>query len=87
MRPRANECASCRKPILFAIMGGKVVAIEKCAAGRGNIALTGDLFAGGDPLSAPRADVVSSAASHRLHGERCSGLKSFTAGAARKVRP
>ncbi len=88
MRPRPIECGACLKPILFAILGKKLVAVEACRPGKGDIALTSDMFTGGETrYSAPTADVVNIGTSHRLHAERCRGLKSFTAGGQRKVRP
>jgi hypothetical protein len=78
MRSGANECSACRRAVTFALLGGKVVAVEKCPQGRGDVALTGDLFRGGDPLSAPLANVVTMGTGYRLHVGRCPGLRSFT---------
>jgi hypothetical protein len=69
-----NACSACSKPIIFARMAGKTIAVEKCRFGSGDIALTGDLL----EEKAPTATKVANATGYRLHERSCKGLKSFT---------
>jgi hypothetical protein len=84
-----SPCPLCSRAVVVASLRGKRVLVERCRAGAGDIALTGDLV-GGALAVAPfyLADRVSNATSWRLHaGNLCAGplTSAFSAGAfARK---
>lgn len=71
---KTEPCSACQKGVVFAVLGGRVVAIERCSGGRGDISLTEDLFR----QRAPAASKVTNGTGWRLHESRCKGLKSFT---------
>ena len=76
-----SPCSACTKPVIFARMGGKVVAVETCAFGRGDIALTDDLV----DQKTPAATKVANRTGYRLHAQSCRGLKSFSKPFRREV--
>lgn len=71
---KTEGCSACQKRIVFAMLGGRVVAVEPCMNGRGDIALTEDLL----ERRAPLADKVANRTAWRLHMPQCKGLRSFT---------
>lgn len=82
-------CPTCKGTVLSVRMrngrgGFRLVAIELCAEGRGDVALLPSLFP--EQGSAPLAELVSNGTSYREH-RRCR-VPSFTGQApARKPRP
>lgn len=77
-----SSCSACTKPVIFARMAGKLVTVEKCAFGRGDIALTDDLV----DRAAPAATKVANRTGYRLHASSCKGLKSFSKPFRREAR-
>ena len=63
-----NACPRCQEPVIAARMregrGFKLVSLERCAAGAGDVALVQSLFNDG---SAPLAELVSNGTSYRAH--------------------
>jgi hypothetical protein len=78
---KGDTCSACSKPIIFASMGGRIVAVEKVTGRRGDIALTEDLL----ERRAPLASRVANRTGHQLHEPRCPGLRSFTKQFRREV--
>jgi hypothetical protein len=78
---KSETCSACRKAIIFASMGGRIVAVEKVTGRRGDIALTEDLL----ERRAPLASRVANRTGHRLHEPHCPGLRSFTMHLRREV--
>lgn len=78
----SGTCPSCRVSVIWARVklararfGGrqtKPIAIERCEAGAGNIALTSNLLELGG-RSVPMAELVSNATGYRVHAEHCPG--------------
>ena len=71
---KGDLCSACKRSIIFATMGGRVVAVEKVNGGRGDIALTEDLL----ERRTPHATKVANRTGFRLHTPHCRGLRSFS---------
>jgi hypothetical protein len=91
-----NACPACRRPLTWARVqtssGPKVIAIETCTPGRGNLGLAVAMFS--KPGELPTAEVVTTGTRYRAHNLHCPGGKgrgaggSFTGGERRrKERP
>jgi hypothetical protein len=66
---RPNTCQACRRPVIWAKLGTKLIPVETCAAGAGNIGLCWGLFA--KPNEAPTAELVATSSRYRSHREHC----------------
>ncbi len=77
---RPNTCPACRRTVIWARLGSKLIPVETCKPGAGNIGLSWGLFA--KPNESPTAELLTTRSRYRSHREHCADRKGRAAGGA-----